>query len=256
MANIVMFDWYPVETTNGTNSTYLTGATKWFPRAKATVARVTPGLPVWLMVQTHKYLRPATHKKQRPTELQLRREVREGFSYLGASGIAFHVWRNTNYTRDQLRDPAMVAAYVAGSSPTSRREPSADPTGGLRAASALDAPAHGRGVGMSRGRSRGVDSPPTSPERSRVPLATVTGPEWGTLALRILVLGGDGYLGWPTAMAFSRQGHRVPSSTTSRSGDGSSRSASGRSCPSRRCTSAFARGTKSPGRRSSCSSAT
>jgi UDP-sulfoquinovose synthase len=27
--------------------------------------------------------------------------------------------------------------------------------------------------------------------------------------LRILVLGGDGYLGWPTAMAFSRQGHRV-----------------------------------------------
>jgi UDP-sulfoquinovose synthase len=29
------------------------------------------------------------------------------------------------------------------------------------------------------------------------------------LAQRILVLGGDGYLGWPTAMAFSRQGHRV-----------------------------------------------
>ena len=110
MANIVMFDWYPVETTNGTNSIYLTGATKWFPRAKAIVARVTPGRPVWLMVQTHKYLRPATHKKQRPTELQLRRQVREGFSYLGASGIAFHVWRNTNYTRDQLRDPAMVAA--------------------------------------------------------------------------------------------------------------------------------------------------
>ena len=26
---------------------------------------------------------------------------------------------------------------------------------------------------------------------------------------RILVLGGDGYLGWPTAMAFSRKGHRV-----------------------------------------------
>lgn len=29
------------------------------------------------------------------------------------------------------------------------------------------------------------------------------------MAQRILVLGGDGYLGWPTAMAFSRQGHRV-----------------------------------------------
>jgi UDP-sulfoquinovose synthase len=26
---------------------------------------------------------------------------------------------------------------------------------------------------------------------------------------RVLVLGGDGYLGWPTAMAFSRAGHRV-----------------------------------------------
>jgi UDP-sulfoquinovose synthase len=29
------------------------------------------------------------------------------------------------------------------------------------------------------------------------------------VAQRILVLGGDGYLGWPTAMAFSRAGHRV-----------------------------------------------
>jgi hypothetical protein len=112
MANIVMFDWYPVETSNGTDSIYLTGARKWFPRAKAIVARVTPGRPVWLMVQTHKYLRPASHKKQRPTEAQLYRQVREGFSYLGASGIAFHVWRNTNYTKDQLRDPRMVAAMT------------------------------------------------------------------------------------------------------------------------------------------------
>lgn len=109
MANIVMFNWYPVETTNGSNSIYLTGATKWFPRAKRIVQQVTPGKTVWLMVQTHKYLRPATHKKQRPTEAQLWRQVREGFGYLGAKGIAFHTWRNTNYTRDQLRDPTMVA---------------------------------------------------------------------------------------------------------------------------------------------------
>ena len=61
------------------------------------------------MVQTHKYLRPVTHKKQRPTQAQLAREVREGFVYLRASGIAFHVWRNTNYTRDQYRDPQMVS---------------------------------------------------------------------------------------------------------------------------------------------------
>jgi hypothetical protein len=112
MANIVMFDWYPVETTNGTNSIYLTGATKWFPRAKNLVNKVTPGRPVWLMVQTHKYLKPATHKKQRPTEAQLFRQVRDGFSLLGAKGIAFHVWRNVNYTRDQLRDPAMIASMA------------------------------------------------------------------------------------------------------------------------------------------------
>ncbi len=109
MANIVMFDWYPVETTTGTNSVYLGGASKWFPRARSIVNRVTPGRPIWLMVQTHKYLRPATHKKQRPTQAQLWREVREAFTLLGAKGIAFHTWRNTNYTRDQLRDPQMVS---------------------------------------------------------------------------------------------------------------------------------------------------
>jgi hypothetical protein len=113
MANIVVFDWYPVETTDGTNSIYLTGATKWFPRAKSIVNRVTPGDPIWLMVQTHKYLGPATHKKQRPTPWQLARQVRDGFSLLRASGIAFHTWRNTNYTRDQLRDPLMVSSMTA-----------------------------------------------------------------------------------------------------------------------------------------------
>lgn len=109
MANVVIVDWYPVETTNGTNSKYLTGASKWFPKVRVKVARTTPGVPVYLMVQTHKYLHPATHKKQRPTQAQLSREVRDGFTYLKAGGIAFHVWRNTNYNRDQLRDPQMVS---------------------------------------------------------------------------------------------------------------------------------------------------
>lgn len=108
MADAVMVDWYPVETTNGTNSMYLTGASTWFPKVRAKVAKVTPGVPIYLMVQTHKYLRPATHKKQRPTQAQLSREVRDGFVYLKASGIAFHTWRNTNYTKDQFRDPVMV----------------------------------------------------------------------------------------------------------------------------------------------------
>ena len=109
MANVVMVDWYPVETTNGTNTVYLTGATTWFPKVRALVAKVTPGVPVWLMVQTHKYLAPATHKKQRPSWTYLTREVREGFTYLGARGIAFHTWRNTNYNIDESRDPQMVS---------------------------------------------------------------------------------------------------------------------------------------------------
>jgi hypothetical protein len=117
MANVVMVDWYPVETTTGSNTTYLTGATTWFPKVKAYVQKVTPGTPIWLMVQTHKYLKPATHKKQRPSWTLLNRQVHEGFAYLGAKGIAFHTWRNTNYTIDELRDPQMVSwmKAIAGS---------------------------------------------------------------------------------------------------------------------------------------------
>jgi hypothetical protein len=110
MADVVMVDWYPVETTDGSNSTYLAGATRWFPIVRAKVVAVTPRVPIYLMVQTHKNLRPASHKKQRPTDAQLWREVRDGFRYLHASGIAFHVWRNSNYTLDQVRDPRMVAS--------------------------------------------------------------------------------------------------------------------------------------------------
>ena len=36
--------------------------------------------------------------------------------------------------------------------------------------------------------------------------------------MRILILGGDGYLGWPTAMRFSQQGHECTSSTTTCAG--------------------------------------
>ena len=91
MADVVMVDWYPVETTNGSNSTYLTGATRWFPIVRSKVAAATPRVPIYLMVQTHKNLGPSSHKKQRPTQAQLWREVRDGFTYLHASGIAFHV---------------------------------------------------------------------------------------------------------------------------------------------------------------------
>ena len=60
------------------------------------------------MVQTHKNLAPSCHKKQGPTEALLRRQVRDGFRYLGATGIAFHTWSNTTYARDQRRSPMTV----------------------------------------------------------------------------------------------------------------------------------------------------
>jgi hypothetical protein len=109
MADIVMVDWYPVETTTGRNTIYLTTGPTWYKKVRAWVAAKTPAAPVWLMVQTHKYLKPATHKKQRPSQSLLSRQVREGFVYLGAKGIAFHTWSNLNYVTDQRRDPTMVA---------------------------------------------------------------------------------------------------------------------------------------------------
>lgn len=118
MANIVMVDWYPVETANGgcarTGSHYITTGPKWFrTKVKATVDRVTPGRPIWVMVQTHKYLAPSCHKKQRPNTDQLNRQVRDALVYAGATGIAFHTFRNVNYNMDQYRDAAMVAQMKA-----------------------------------------------------------------------------------------------------------------------------------------------
>jgi hypothetical protein len=109
MADIVMVDWYPVETTTGRNTIYLTSGPTWYKKVRAWVAAKTPAAPIWLMVGTHRYLKPATHKKQRPSQALLSRQVREGFVYLGAKGIAFHTWSNLNYVWDNRRDPTMVA---------------------------------------------------------------------------------------------------------------------------------------------------
>src|ERR1700752_4995751 len=43
--------------------------------------------------------------------------------------------------------------------------------------------------------------------RSRVPIARY--PVTGGDGMKILVLGGDGYLGWPTALHLSSRGHEV-----------------------------------------------
>lgn len=112
MADILIVDWYPIETArNGCSRTgldLLTSGPKYLRNVRKAVALETPGTPIWLMVQTHKYLAPACHKKQRPTETQLRKQVRDGFVSLGAKGIAFHTFQNTSYASDERRDPAMV----------------------------------------------------------------------------------------------------------------------------------------------------
>jgi hypothetical protein len=112
MADVVMVDWYPVETGSGgtsrTGTSYVATGPTWFNKVRNVVEARTPARPIWLMVQTHKYLAPATHKKQLPTEALLRRQVREGLSGLSAAGIAFHTWANTSYDMDQVRNPTMV----------------------------------------------------------------------------------------------------------------------------------------------------
>jgi hypothetical protein len=113
MANIVMVDWYPVETANGgcskTGSSYVPYGPKWYStKVVPTVKAKTPGVPVWVMVQTHKYLAPTCHKKQRPTWTQLVREVKEALVYAHASGIAYHTFSNVNYQSDLRRDGPMV----------------------------------------------------------------------------------------------------------------------------------------------------
>jgi hypothetical protein len=112
MADVVMVDWYPVETGGGgtsrTGTSYVATGPTWFNKVRNVVEARTPDRPIWLMVQTHKYLAPATHKKQLPTEALLRRQVREGFGGLSAVGIAFHTWANTSYDMDQVRNPTMV----------------------------------------------------------------------------------------------------------------------------------------------------
>lgn len=113
MADIVMVDWYPVETARAgcsrAGTTYVPYGPKWYnTKVRPRVAAAKPGTPIWVMVQTHKNLGRACHKKQRPSLALLSRQVREAFTYAGASGIAFHTFDNAGYTMDQRRDPQMV----------------------------------------------------------------------------------------------------------------------------------------------------
>ncbi len=109
-----MVDWYPVETARGgcssTGSTYVPYGPKWYRnKVRAAVAARTPGTPIWVMVQAHKYTAPSCHKKQRPTLAQMVRQVHDAFYYAGASGIAFHTFSNKNYDMDLRRDAVMMS---------------------------------------------------------------------------------------------------------------------------------------------------
>lgn len=113
MANIVMVDWYPVETGSGgcssTGTVYISTGPKWFStKVYPTVHTKTPGVPIWVMVQTQKNLAPTCHKKQLPSQSRLERQVREAFVYAHAQGIAFHTFQNDSYTMDERRNPTMV----------------------------------------------------------------------------------------------------------------------------------------------------
>jgi hypothetical protein len=114
MADIAMVDWYPVETSRSGCSTsgtiYVPYGPKWYStKVYPTVHTKTPNTKIWVMVQTHKNLHPSCHKKQRPTQALLNRQVREALVYAHAQGIAFHTWANTNYTMDERRDGTMVS---------------------------------------------------------------------------------------------------------------------------------------------------
>lgn len=100
VANVLWVDWYPVTIRRG----YLGAASVNFPKIKSYVAATTPGTPIWLMVQGHGY--PAGDLRT-PTAAELRRQVSDGFRYLGAAGIAFYTWKNPLYSSDFDRNPAL-----------------------------------------------------------------------------------------------------------------------------------------------------
>jgi len=100
VANVLWVDWYPVTIRRG----YLGAASVNFPKIKSYVAATTPGTPIWLMVQGHGY---AAGDLRTPTAAELRRQVSDGFRYLGAAGIAFYTWKNPLYSSDFARNPAL-----------------------------------------------------------------------------------------------------------------------------------------------------
>jgi len=103
VANILWVDWYPVTYSRG----YIGTASTWFPKVRAYVDKVTPGVPLWLMVQGHGY---KAGDRRTPTASELERQVRDGLVYLKAQGIIYYTWNNKLYDNDLKRNPTLWAA--------------------------------------------------------------------------------------------------------------------------------------------------
>ena len=101
VANMLWVDWYPVTCKYG----MLTTASTHFPKVRGYVNKVTPGVPIWLMVQGHTYYRG---DRCTPTNAQLDRQVRDGFRYLKANGILFQTWHNPLYDKDLRRNATLT----------------------------------------------------------------------------------------------------------------------------------------------------
>ena len=102
MADILMVDWYPVETSNNgcsrTGTHYISTGPKHFTNVKndrrpqdARDARLADGPD-----PQEPEPDAATRSRDRPRRSCAARSARR-FRYLGATGFAFHTWSNSNY---------------------------------------------------------------------------------------------------------------------------------------------------------------
>jgi hypothetical protein len=105
IADVLIMNWYPVWITRG----YVTGAATSFPKMRAYVDKVTPGTPIWVMVQTQGATK---YDKRTPTAAELERQVGEALRYGGANGIVFYPWTNASFTHT-LGNNATLQAKAA-----------------------------------------------------------------------------------------------------------------------------------------------
>ena len=123
MADILVVDWYPVETARGGCSRdghrLRHHRSQVFTRVRPIVAKKTPGTPVWLMAQTHKNLAPSCHKKQGPDRAaQLAPSGPRGPPLRGRVRDRLpHLVSNVGYHADMKRDSVITCAGCAGSPP-------------------------------------------------------------------------------------------------------------------------------------------